>query len=183
VTDPDTAPASDGTDGAPTGAESWQQRAKTAENAVVALLMATTMAIGLAGVVMRYVFVAPLSWPEELNRHLLVVLTYLGAYINVSRNDNIRATSNLTTLLGPRLRGLATALLELATSAFCAYFAYLSFSVILKLIGKKLVALPAVPVAAFNMFVPAFLAVMALLSLWRCALLLRGIRWQRGAPE
>ena len=153
---------------------SWLRRVKTAEDTVVALLMATIMVIGLAGVVMRYAFAAPLSWPEELNRHLLVVLAYFGAYVNVSRNQNIRATSNLTTLLGPRIRRLAGALLELATSVFCAYFAFLSFAIVMKLSGKKLVALSAVPVAAFNIFVPVFLAAMALLSLWRGVLLLRG---------
>jgi len=179
---PETGPAGGESFGAMTGPVSWLQRAKAAEDAVVALLMATIMAIGLAGVVMRYVFAAPLSWPEELNRHLLVVLTYLGAYINVSRNQNIRATTNLTGLLGPRLRRLAMALLELTTSAFCAYFAYLSFSVIMKLLSKKLVALPSVPVAAFNIFVPAFLAIIALLSLWRCVLHLRGCA-PKGADE
>jgi|GEM_PF-4000253 TRAP-type C4-dicarboxylate transport system permease small subunit len=151
----------------------WAKRAMAAENGVIALLMATTMAIGLAGVVMRYVFNDPLSWPDEFNRYLLVVLTYLGAYINVRRNDNIRATSNLTNLLSPRLRNVAAALLELLTSAFCAYFAFLSVSVIWKLLHKTLVSVPGVPVAAFNLFVPVFLVAMALVALWRCILLLR----------
>ena len=170
---PKTGSADGGVSGAAADPVSWLRRAKAAEDSVVALLMATIMVIGLAGVVMRYAFAAPLSWPEEFNRHLLVVLAYFGAYVNVSRNQNIRATSNLTTLLGPRFRRFAVALLELATSAFCAYFAFLSFAIVMKLSGKKLVALSSVPVAAFNIFVPLFLAAMALLSLWRCVLLLR----------
>ncbi|MDX9861933.1 MAG: TRAP transporter small permease subunit [Rhodospirillales bacterium] len=161
----------------------WAKRAMAAENAVIALLMATTMTIGLAGVVMRYAFNDPLTWPDEFNRYLLVVLTYLGAYINVRRNDNIRATSNLTNLLGPRLRHLAAALLELATAAFCAYFAFLSASVILKLLHKTLVSLPTVPVAAFNLFVPVFLVAMALVSLWRGVLLLRAAGTAGGGRE
>lgn len=162
-------------DAAP-GTGLWAKRAVAAENAVIALLMATTMAIGLAGVVMRYVFNDPLSWPDEVNRYFLVVLTYLGAYINVRRNENIRATSNLTALLGPRLRNIAAALLELATAVFCAYFAFLSFSVISKLIHKTLVSIPTVPVAAFNVFVPVFLVAMAGVAFWRCMLLLRAAR-------
>jgi len=165
------------------GTGPWEKRAMAAENAVIALLMATTMVIGLAGVVMRYVFNDPLSWPDEVNRYFLVVLTYLGAYINVRRNENIRATSNLTALLGPRLRTIAAALLELATAAFCAYFAFLSFSVIWKLIHKTLVSIPTVPVAAFNAFVPVFLVAMAGVTLWRCMLLLWAARTGCGGQK
>ncbi len=169
-------PAGAGSAGAAPGIGLGTKRTMAAENAVIALLMATTMAIGLAGVVMRYVFNEPLSWPDEFNRYSLVVLTYLGAYINVRRNDNIRATSNLTNLLGPRSRNVAAALLELATATFCAYFAFLSFSVIWKLLHKTLVSVPAVPVAAFNFFVPIFLVAMAGVALWRCVVLLRAVR-------
>lgn len=166
-------PAGVGNAGAVPGAGPQAKRVRDAEDAVIAVLMAMAMAIGLAGVVMRYLFNDPLGWPDEFNRYFLVVLTYIGAYINVRRNDNIRASSNLTNLLGFRSRNFAAALLELATAAFCAYFAFLSFSVIWKLLHKTLVSIPAVPIAAFNLFVPVFLVAMTVIALRRCLLLLR----------
>jgi TRAP-type transport system small permease protein len=54
-----------------------------------ALLLALLVGVVAAGVLFRYGFDAPLSWPEELSRFALVWLTFLGASMAAKRQGHI----------------------------------------------------------------------------------------------
>jgi TRAP-type transport system small permease protein len=54
-----------------------------------ALLLALLVGAVAAGVLFRYGFDAPLSWPEELSRFALVWLTFLGASMAAKRQGHI----------------------------------------------------------------------------------------------
>jgi len=57
---------------------------------IAQVILWTFVALTSLQVVLRYLFNAPLSWPEELNAILLVWMTFIGAVGLARRNAHIR---------------------------------------------------------------------------------------------
>ncbi len=70
-------------------------------------------------VVLRYVFSAPLTWPEELSAILLIWLTFVGAVALTRRNDHIRVEL-VEEFAGPRIARWLDILFDIATIVFLA---------------------------------------------------------------
>ena len=70
-------------------------------------------------VVLRFVFSAPLAWPEELSAILLIWLTFIGAVALTRRNDHIRVEL-VEEFAGPRVAGWLNVLFDIATVIFLA---------------------------------------------------------------
>ena len=59
-------------------------------DAVLILSLATIVAALTTQVALRYLFHAPLPWPEELSQFLLVAISFFGMYRAVRQGDHIR---------------------------------------------------------------------------------------------
>ncbi len=70
-------------------------------------------------VVLRFVFLAPLTWPEELSAILLIWLTFVGAVALTRRNDHIRVEL-VEEFAGPRIARWLDILFDIATIVFLA---------------------------------------------------------------
>ena len=70
-------------------------------------------------VVLRFVFSAPLDWPEELSAILLIWLTFIGAVALTRRNDHIRVEL-VEEFAGPRVARWFDLFFEIATVVFLA---------------------------------------------------------------
>ena len=70
-------------------------------------------------VVLRFVFSAPLDWPEELSAILLIWLTFIGAVALTRRNDHIRVEL-VEEFAGPQVARWFDLFFEIATVVFLA---------------------------------------------------------------
>lgn len=79
-----------------------------------------------ANVFMRYVFLEPIFWAEELARYLMVWLIFLGAG-EVAGNEGHISVNILTRFLGPRGREFLSRMVSLLCLIFCCALAYYSW--------------------------------------------------------
>ena len=56
----------------------------------VFLCFGTCIVILTLGILTRYVFMRPLSWPDELSTYLFIVMTFLGASASVRSGQELR---------------------------------------------------------------------------------------------
>ncbi len=70
-------------------------------------------------VTLRFVFSAPLTWPEELSAILLLWLTFVGAVALTRRNDHIRVEL-VAEFAGPRVAAWLDVVFDAATVVFLA---------------------------------------------------------------
>ena len=54
------------------------------------LCFGTCIVILTLGILTRYVFMRPLSWPDELSTYLFIVMTFLGASASVRSGQELR---------------------------------------------------------------------------------------------
>ncbi len=59
-------------------------------DAVLVVALATIAAVLVLQVALRYLWHAPLPWPEELSQFLLVMISFLGMYRAFTENMHIR---------------------------------------------------------------------------------------------
>jgi TRAP-type C4-dicarboxylate transport system permease small subunit len=57
---------------------------------IASILVAITVALSFAQVILRYVFNNPQSWAEEGGRYLFVWITFLGAAVAFSRDTHVK---------------------------------------------------------------------------------------------
>ncbi|WP_420006306.1 TRAP transporter small permease [Arenibacterium sp. LLYu02] len=79
------------------------QRLAGALRSLGAGLLALTVALTFAQVVLRFGFDRPQAWVEEISRYLLVWITFIGAAAAYATDEHIRVTA-LTELLDRHLR-------------------------------------------------------------------------------
>ncbi len=77
-------------------------------------------------VVMRYVFLEPIFWAEELARYLMVWLIFLGAGEVAGAEGHI-SVNIITRFLGPRGNKVLSRLVKLLCAIFCVVLAYYSW--------------------------------------------------------
>ena len=54
------------------------------------LCFSTCLVVLILGVLTRYVFMRPLSWPDELSTYLFILMTFLGASSSIRSNQELR---------------------------------------------------------------------------------------------
>jgi TRAP-type C4-dicarboxylate transport system permease small subunit len=92
-------------------------------DAVLVAALATISAVLVMQVVLRYFFNAALPWPEELSQFLLVLLSFLGMYRAIGKDQHIRIDWLPKSGQSPLVRGLRICGL-LAVCVFLAYVGY-----------------------------------------------------------
>jgi len=70
-------------------------------------------------VVMRYVFLAPIFWAEELARYLMVWLIFLGAGLLAGEEGHISVNA-ITRFLNPRSKLMLSRIVRIFGLIFCA---------------------------------------------------------------
>jgi C4-dicarboxylate transporter, DctQ subunit len=87
--------------------------------------LAFTSVLLFVNVVLRYVFLAPINWAEELTLYLMVWIVFIGGSIAVRTRGHI-AIDLLPLLLSPANRKRLMLLVALAALAFFAVFFWYS---------------------------------------------------------
>lgn len=77
-------------------------------------------------ILMRYLFLSPIFWAEELTRYLMVWLIFLGAGELAGAEGHI-SVNVITRFLSPRSNVLLTRLVNLFCFLFCAALTYYSW--------------------------------------------------------
>jgi TRAP-type C4-dicarboxylate transport system permease small subunit len=62
---------------------------RRAREFVVMVLMAVLVVVVVASVIFRYVFLAPLSWSEEVGRYLMIWVGFLAASIAIQQGMHV----------------------------------------------------------------------------------------------
>lgn len=120
------------------------------------------------------------NWLEELNRYILVICSFVGASIAVSKGSHARMDSVVGLFKG-RARPIIEAFASLIYAVFLAFMAYYAF----KQFGTmhKLSALTAtlkVPVYVFFVFIPIGLSGMTIRTAAQCVLhIIAAVRYKK----
>lgn len=119
---------------------------------VVLVIALATISVTLVGQVMlRYVFNAALPWPEELSQFLLVLISFLGMYRAIGKDQHIRIDwlpkTRHPLLVALRIAGLA------AVCVFLGYVGYGGWQLAMTAWGQPSTALR-VPMAIPYLIVP-----------------------------
>lgn len=96
-----------------------------AELAFVGAAMALSSLLLFANVVLRYVFLAPISWAEELSIYAVIWIVFVGGSAVVRLRGHL-AIDLLPKLLSPAGRRLLVIFVLLASLGFFAVFCYFS---------------------------------------------------------
>ena len=96
-----------------------------AEEVFVGAAMAFSAALLFLNVVLRYWFLAPISWAEELSLYLVVWMVFVGASVATRTRGHI-AIDLLALALSPANRRLLSLGVGLLVLIFLAFFVYYS---------------------------------------------------------
>jgi C4-dicarboxylate transporter DctQ subunit len=83
-------------------------------------------AILFADVVLRYVFLMPLSWSEELVRYVMVWMVFVGSSVIVKKGGHV-AVDVLPLFLPPKLKKALERLIPISAIVFCLVLFYFSW--------------------------------------------------------
>lgn len=138
----------------------WTILRQEPEFTIAQLILWFFVALTTLQVIMRYVFDAPLQWPEELTQILLVWMTFIAA-VGLSRQGLQIKVEILENFLGPTGRNALEAFFNLLTVVFMlaliiggwAMFQQLSFERTPALRWKLNIIYAVVPLSATAMFI------------------------------
>ena len=136
------------------------------------LVLATTQ------VTLRYVFTAPLSWPEELSGYLVVWLTFVGAAGVARKNLHVRVEL-MEEFCGPWVQRWLYPLYDLVILVFLVLLVVGGIELYGQMTFERTPAMR-IPVRYFYAVVPAASAVMAVFYVWSLARFVCGL--VRGEP-
>ena len=122
----------------------------------------------------RYALNDSASWTEEIARYLLIATVFVGAAVNVRKNNHIQVDFFYRFLPRPVSRALST-LVDGLRIAFLAYCVWLTYSLMTK-IGSQRMAIIDWPIGILYGFVMAGFVLMT----WR-AIGVALASWKRGA--
>ena len=88
-------------------------------------------ALLFVNVFMRYLFLSPIFWAEELARYLMVWLIFLGSGELAGTEGHISVNA-ITQLLNPKARKILNTLVSLICLIFCSCLAYYSWRHVLR---------------------------------------------------
>ena len=127
---------------------------------------------------LRFVFSAPLAWPEELSAILLIWLTFIGAVALTRRNDHIRVEL-VEEFAGPRVAGWLKVLFDIATVIFLALIIFGGWDLVQQLTFERTPALR-LRISIIVAIVPITSAIMLVFYVLA---ILRNLRNLIGGPE
>jgi TRAP-type transport system small permease protein len=122
----------------------------------------------------RYALNDSASWTEEIARYLLIATAFVGAAINVRKNNHIQVDFLYRFLPRAASRVLST-VVDVLRTAFLAYCVWLTYALMQK-IGSSRMAIIDLPMGLVYGFVLAGFALMT----WR-AIGVAIANWKRGA--
>jgi TRAP-type C4-dicarboxylate transport system permease small subunit len=122
----------------------------------------------------RYALNDSASWTEEIARYLLIATAFVGAAVNVRKNNHIQVDFFYRLLPHAVNRVMSTAV-DVLRTAFLAYCVYLTIALMQK-IGSSRMAIIDLPMGLVYGFVAAGFALMT----WR-AIGVAIANWKRGA--
>ena len=122
----------------------------------------------------RYALNDSASWTEEIARYLLIATAFVGAAINVRKNNHIQVDFLYRFLPRTASRVMST-IVDVLRAAFLAYCVWLTYALMLK-IGSSRMAIIDLPMGLVYGFVLAGFALMT----WR-AIGVAIANWKRGA--
>jgi len=137
----------------------WTILRQEPEFTIAQMILWFFVALTSLQVIMRYVFDAPLQWPEELTQILLVWMTFIAA-VGLSRQGLHIRVEILENFLGPKGRNALEAVFNLLTIVFMlalmiggwAMYEQLSFERTAALRWKLNMIYAVVPLSAAAMF-------------------------------
>lgn len=94
------------------------------EVAFIGLAIAFASLLLFANVVLRYVFLAPISWAEELSIYLIIWIVFVGGSVLIRTGGHIAVDLLPLALTPPLRRQLQILVLGLALVFFAAFFYY-----------------------------------------------------------
>lgn len=141
-------------------------------DAVLVAALAVISAVLVVQVVLRYVFNAALPWPEELAQFLLILVSFLGMYRAIGKDQHIRIDW-LPKTRQPLIIALKVAGL-LAVCVFLAYIGYGGWALAMTAWTQPSTALR-LPMAIPYLIVPVTCAI----SLIAVCGVIRSILWPR----
>jgi TRAP-type C4-dicarboxylate transport system permease small subunit len=122
----------------------------------------------------RYALNDSAGWTEEIARYLLIAVAFVGAAINVRKNNHIQVDF-FYRLLPVKVNRVMSTLVDVARVAFLAYCIWLTYALMAK-IGSSRMAIVDLPMGLVYGFVLAGFALMT----WR-AIGVGIANWKRGA--
>ena len=139
---------------------------KSARNLLGGIIFFSTLLL-FANVVMRYVFLAPIYWAEELARYLMVWLIFLGAGVVAGGEEHI-SINIVTRVLSPKGNTLLTRVIALICLLFSAALVYYSWrhTMRVRLAGQTTAALD-LPMWWAYLAIPVGSAMMTLQYTWQ----------------
>lgn len=130
------------------------EAAGVAEKWIVFIFLTTMIFISFLQVVLRNIWHFSFIWAEELTRHLVLWIGFVGASLATLEERHINIDV-LTRLMGPKFRSMMEAILDLFAAVICALmtrFAY-GFVSIEKSFGEESISLH-VPVWILQLILP-----------------------------
>ena len=137
------------------------------------IILAVIILLTAVQVVLRFVFSAPLDWPEELSAILLIWLTFIGAVALTRRNDHIRVEL-VEEFLGPRVARWFDLFFEIATVVFLVLITVGGWDLVNQLTFERTPALR-IPIGLIVAIVPVTAVLMIVSYLYSLARNLRDI--------
>lgn len=105
------------------------------EVAFIGAAIAFASLVLFANVVLRYIFLSPISWAEELSIYLLIWIVFIGGSVLVRTGGHI-TVDLLPRALGPALRRALHALVLLLALGFFAVLFYYGMSHMLRVMAS-----------------------------------------------
>jgi len=121
--------------------------------AVASILVAATVALSFAQVILRYVFNNPQSWAEEVGRYLFVWITFLGSAVAFSRDTHIKVDA-VAALFGPTGLRISDVLRRLVELVAVCVLLYSGIIVAWRNRSSSFYTLPDAPQLLFYLAVP-----------------------------
>jgi TRAP-type C4-dicarboxylate transport system permease small subunit len=139
------------------------------EHAATWVLIALFL-IGIAAIILRYLFNSSLAWSSEVSRYLVPWLTFLGAAVAVWTDSQLKVIQEPYRRLPPPLRLLLLILSEGFVLLILGIIAYHGFAFASSMSRRSLVSLPGVSMGLVYASVPVGALLMILFRLARLVL-------------
>ena len=143
------------------------------ETVFIGAALAFASGLLFVNVVLRYVFLAPISWAEELSLYLLVWIVFVGGSVAVRTRGHI-AVDLLPRILSPKNRRRLTLVIGVTVLMFLAVFFYFSAEHTLRVAaGGQVTPIMLAPMWLTYLAMPVGSALMFVRTcqiLWRAAL-------------
>jgi len=134
----------------------------------------STMLVSLTvSILSRYLFVRPLSWPDELSTYLFIIMTFLGASASIKTNSELKV--NVLYERFPRWRKPLDLILHSVRLCVCFFFIVFGwFYIQVEIVMATLSPILQIPVYMIFWSLPIFGIFMAIRTIDCLMILFKG---------